>query len=194
MQNFAVASFLFILSVLQCSFSRASPTNFETYAEFRRHFRLPRFGLHDTNSIHSAQQDAFPSVYKYTTRWFNATLDHFNFANTGTFPLRYLVNDDHFGGPGAPIFLYTGNEGDIEWFARNTGFMWEIAPEFQASVVFVEHRYYGLSLPFGNSSYADPKRLGFLTSEQVRIKGTSRGTNACWPRGSRRSFPAVETT
>ena len=33
------------------------------------------------------------------------------------------------------------------------GFMWDIAEEFNAMLVFGEHRFYGESLPFGNTSY-----------------------------------------
>ena len=47
------------------------------------------------------------------------------------------------------------------------GFMWAIAPQFSAMVVFAEHRYYGQSLPFGPDSYKDSTRLAYLTSEQA---------------------------
>lgn len=90
----------------------------------------------------------------------------FSFANNDTFNLRYLINDTYWKENG-PIFLYTGNEGDITTFAQNTGFMWEIAPEFGALLVFAEHRYYGTSLPYGNKSYTDSKYLGYLTSTQA---------------------------
>ena len=45
--------------------------------------------------------------------------------------------------------------------------MWDIAPEFNAMVVFAEHRYYGNTLPFGTESYANSSTLGYLTSEQA---------------------------
>ena len=35
-----------------------------------------------------------------------------------------------------PIFFYCGNEGPIESFYDNTGFMFDIAPEFNAVVIF----------------------------------------------------------
>ncbi|KYQ50108.1 Lysosomal Pro-X carboxypeptidase [Trachymyrmex zeteki] len=94
-------------------------------------------------------------------------VDHFSFAVQDTFKLRYLINDTWRKQQNAPIFFYTGNEGNIEVFAENTGFLWEIAPKFDALVVFAEHRYYGESLPYGNQSFADPQHRGYLTSQQA---------------------------
>lgn len=47
----------------------------------------------------------------------------------------------------APIFFYTGNESPLEQYINQTGLMWELAPHLRARVVFVEHRYEGLSKP-----------------------------------------------
>uniref|UniRef100_A0A4W6C4T5 Lysosomal Pro-X carboxypeptidase n=1 Tax=Lates calcarifer TaxID=8187 RepID=A0A4W6C4T5_LATCA len=107
----------------------------------------------------------FPINYK--TLYFDQKIDHFGFLEDGTFKQRYLVADKHWKQPDGPILFYTGNEGDITWFCNNTGFMWEIAEEFGAMLVFAEHRYYGESLPFGQDSYSDSKHLNYLTSEQA---------------------------
>lgn len=103
--------------------------------------------------------------YLFNTYWYTQRLDHFNFQNNGTFQQKYLVNDTFWDGSG-PIFFYTGNEGPIELFAQNTGFMWEVAVEFGALIVFTEHRYYGVSLPFGKASF-QPANMIYLTSEQA---------------------------
>ena len=38
-----------------------------------------------------------------------------------------------------PMLLYTGNEGPVESYYKNCGFMFELAKEFSALVVFIEH-------------------------------------------------------
>ncbi|PKU33201.1 lysosomal pro-x carboxypeptidase [Limosa lapponica baueri] len=94
-------------------------------------------------------------------------IDHFGFDENLTFQQRYLVADQYWKKDNGPILFYTGNEGDITWFCNNTGFMWDVAEELNAMLVFAEHRYYGESLPFGNESFSDSKHLNYLTSEQA---------------------------
>lgn len=108
------------------------------------------------------------SSYRYSTAWYNQTLDHFTFTTDLKFRQKYLFNDTWWDKENnGPIFFYTGNEGIIEAFAENSGFMWDIAPDFGALLVFAEHRYYGESLPFNGNTSRDPAVLGYLTSEQA---------------------------
>ena len=105
--------------------------------------------------------------YKYDTIYMDQDLDHFTFQHKPVqYKQRLLINEDHWA-TGGPIFFYTGNEGDIELFAENTGFMFDIAPKFNACVVFAEHRYYGKSLPFGNDSFASWEKTQYLDVNQV---------------------------
>ncbi|KAK7503719.1 hypothetical protein BaRGS_00004842 [Batillaria attramentaria] len=123
--------------------------------------------------------------FSYRTLNFTQNVDHFGFRNTDQFQQRYLVADQFWNHDNGPIFFYTGNEGDIAWICNNTGFLWDIAPEFKALLVFAEHRYYGQSLPYGSESYANTSVLDYLTSEQAladyaelirHIKQTTPGT------------------
>ncbi|KGN60732.1 lysosomal Pro-X carboxypeptidase [Cucumis sativus] len=108
-----------------------------------------------------------PKIH-FETRFYPQLLDHFTFTpkSSKIFYQKYLINEEYWRN-GAPIFVYTGNEGDIEWFAANTGFLPDIAPEFHALLVFIEHRFYGESTPFGNDSYNSAETLGYLTSQQA---------------------------
>ncbi|XP_037462459.1 lysosomal Pro-X carboxypeptidase-like isoform X2 [Triticum dicoccoides] len=107
----------------------------------------------------------------FTAHYFLQELDHFTFTPNSShlFSQKYLLNDTFWRRKPTtgPLFVYTGNEGDIEWFATNTGFMFDIAPQFGALLVFIEHRFYGESIPFGNDSYRSPDTLGYLTSTQA---------------------------
>lgn len=104
---------------------------------------------------------------EYSVHYIQQKVDHFGFNIDKTFKQRYLIADKHWKKDGGSILFYTGNEGDITWFCNNTGFMWDVAEELKALLVFAEHRYYGDSLPFGNKSLQDSKHLNFLTSEQA---------------------------
>ncbi|KAF6105675.1 prolylcarboxypeptidase [Phyllostomus discolor] len=107
------------------------------------------------------------AVGNYSIHYFEQKVDHFGFKIDKTFKQRYLLADQHWQKEGGSILFYTGNEGDIIWFCNNTGFMWDVAEELKAMLVFAEHRYYGKSLPFGASSFKDSRHLNFLTSEQA---------------------------
>jgi len=52
----------------------------------------------------------------------------------------------------------------VELYLNATGLMWENAPGFNALIIFCEHRYYGLSTPFGDDMMDN---LEYLTVEQA---------------------------
>eukprot|EP01018_Ginkgo_biloba_P013491 Gb_28511 [translate_table: standard] len=107
------------------------------------------------------------------THYYTQTLDHFTYTPEGyrTFQHRYLVNTKYWGGPqtNSPIFVYTGDEGNIVSDYDAAGFMIDIAPHFRALLVYIEHRYYGLTMPFGSreESYKNASTLGYFTSTQA---------------------------
>ncbi|CAJ1884329.1 unnamed protein product [Sphenostylis stenocarpa] len=134
---------------------------------------IPRFPSSAVSAELKQQSHSAPDTL-YRTNFFTQILDHFNFnpQSNQTFQQRYLINDTFWGGVknNAPIFVYTGNEGNIEWFTQNTGFMFENAPSFHALLVFIEHRFYGKSIPFGGNrevAYANASTLGYLSSTQA---------------------------
>ena len=145
-------SLLFILIQFTAKSALSLPTFFP---------RSPQQSLAQSY-IKTAKESKLP----YTTHFFPQELDHFTFRpkSYSVFYQKYLINSTYWDqGPThtAPIFVYTGNEGDIDWFAANTGFMMDIAPKFRALLVFIEVHIYGfmqelhiqpLFYQFGHSS------------------------------------------
>ena len=91
-----------------------------------------------------------PEVKRFVTN-----LDHTTAGGVDdrTFNIRYLINSkyyyaDNSTGLDRPILFYAGNEGDIEGFYDNTGFVTTtLAEKYGALVVYGEHRYFGHSFP-----------------------------------------------
>jgi lysosomal Pro-X carboxypeptidase len=98
-------------------------------------------------------------------------LDHFNASLHDIFTIRYILNDTFNTDRKGPILFYAGNEGAIEGFYDNSGFLTEtLAAELNATVIFGEHRYYGESFPFGNKTKAlEVENLKYLSVEQVMM-------------------------
>ncbi|EGR33905.1 serine carboxypeptidase s28 family protein, putative, partial [Ichthyophthirius multifiliis] len=67
------------------------------------------------------------------------------------------------------IIFYCGNEGPIEMFYKNTGFVTQIlSKELKALVLYMEHRYFGESQPFGDEKTSLQKGNNqYLTSIQA---------------------------
>ncbi|XP_021899078.1 lysosomal Pro-X carboxypeptidase-like [Carica papaya] len=107
-------------------------------------------------------------VFNYTQ-----TLDHFGFKpeSNMTFKQKYIINSKYWGGANttSPIFVYTGDEAPIEGVAAYAGFIVELASRFKAFLLYIEHRYYGDSMPFGDrsKSFQDTSTLGYFTSAQA---------------------------
>ncbi|XP_057864866.2 uncharacterized protein LOC131072648 [Cryptomeria japonica] len=113
----------------------------------------------------SVSEDSYDE-YNYTQ-----VLDHFAFTpgSYQTFPQRYFIDKSNWGGAqnNSPIFVWLGAEQDI---TNDAGpFVIEQLAHFKALGVFIEHRYYGTSMPFGGEkeAYANASTMGYFTSTQA---------------------------
>ena len=108
--------------------------------------------------------DLFPPTLNGT---FPVPLDHFRYRLPAPrFHLRYAAYDAFAANGSSPVLFYCGNEGALELFYNASGALFEHAKALEATAFFVEHRYYGQSLPFGNESFS-PENLQFLSIEQA---------------------------
>ena len=122
-------------------------------------------------------------------------LDHFTAADGRSFDQRYYENKAYWSPraqPEAPVFLYLGGEAPL--YGPPSGFVEELAREFGALVVALEHRYYGKSQPFDEIT---TDNLAFLSSGQALLDAVAfqrfycEGLRGALPTPHARSAPRV---
>uniref|UniRef100_H0WA44 Thymus-specific serine protease n=1 Tax=Cavia porcellus TaxID=10141 RepID=H0WA44_CAVPO len=118
--------------------------------------------------------------------WLQQPLDPFNSSDDRTFLQRYWVNDRHWAGGDAPVFLHLGGEGSLGPGSVMTGHPEALAPALGALVISLEHRFYGLSVPAGGLGLAQLRYLSSRHAGGARWGGAETGTGrglATWRRG-----------
>lgn len=96
---------------------------------------------------------------------FDQILDHFDQSSKQTFKQRYYINEKYGKiADGTPIILDIGGESDGFGVPGQGDFEEVIAQKFNATVVSLEHRFYGGSYPFEEST---TENLQYLTVAQA---------------------------
>ncbi|XP_059639256.1 uncharacterized protein LOC132281577 [Cornus florida] len=121
-------------------------------------YRLPRLELFEGERGKEVQTQAEEKIPKeFKTFFYTQTLDHFNYLPESytTFKQKYMINFKYWGGAkkNAPIFVYLGEESPLDGnMLKNSGLLIENIPDFKALLIYIEHRYYGTSVPFGSTA------------------------------------------
>eukprot|EP00759_Apiculatamorpha_spiralis_P027858 PhF_6_TR30544/c0_g1_i1/m.44832/K01276/DPP7; dipeptidyl-peptidase II len=99
---------------------------------------------------------------------FTQPLDHTTSTDTRTFQERYFYDDTYYK-PGGPLLFYCGGEGPIDHLPIGSGaVLYEYGQQFNGLIVYAEHRYYGQTLPFGNTpDNWTPDNIQYLTIPQA---------------------------
>ncbi|XP_030522320.1 lysosomal Pro-X carboxypeptidase-like [Rhodamnia argentea] len=139
------------------------------------HVDIPKLRMSRPEFLRDPASTAQASVSKdFATFFYNQTLDHFNYRPESytAFNQRYVVNSKYWGGAesGAPIFAFLGAEAPIDGDIGNAGFLTDNAPQFRALLVYIEHRFYGESIPYGMTfakALGDANNRGYFSSAQA---------------------------
>jgi Serine carboxypeptidase S28 len=91
--------------------------------------------------------------------WFDSHVDNFDLQNMATFRQRYWLNDTFYSEQRPRLILAFGGEAPLDdFYGVESGIMSELAARNKAKLVYLEHRYYGKSLPMGNSTATENYR------------------------------------
>eukprot|EP00756_Hemistasia_phaeocysticola_P007554 Hpha_TRINITY_DN14319_c0_g1::TRINITY_DN14319_c0_g1_i4::g.87020::m.87020 len=103
-------------------------------------------------------------------RNFTQRVDHFNAERNSTYQQRYVLDATAWQ-PGGPIFAMLGAEdGDVTRAVWSYGSVYETCKALGGMCVFIEHRFFGASIPYqwpgGASRRMDPGGVGLLSPLQ----------------------------
>lgn len=159
--------FFLILFVITFSLLSSSAIIISVSAKSYKISRLNPFREHDHyHGPAAADNNYLPSsssssvvVDDFRTYFYEQTLDHFNYGtgSYSTFRQKYVINNKYWGGPNSssPIFAHLGAEAPLNTSFLKVGFLNnDLAPRFKALIVFIEHRFYGDSVPLGSMEEA----------------------------------------
>lgn len=93
-------------------------------------------------------------------KYWTSRVDNFDSNNNATFSQKYFVDNTYWDGKG-PIFFEIGGEGTL---SPPGGYLATLSKQYNALLVALEHRFYGNSIPNGNSF---TENLKFLNVEQA---------------------------
>ncbi|XP_065175223.1 dipeptidyl peptidase 2-like [Sycon ciliatum] len=139
-----------------------------------------------TVSLHSKESDskhAIPGVHAdrpqigapslrniplLQPQFFEQRVDHYNTSDLRTFNQKFFVYDAYKSkSDGASLLFYCGPETtELSSYTATNLSLAYFAQTLGAVVVSAEHRYFGVSLPFGNRSFAQPY-IQYLAIEQT---------------------------
>ncbi|TYI80501.1 hypothetical protein E1A91_D05G091700v1 [Gossypium mustelinum] len=137
-------------------------------------FSLPRLGALRRTIRNKLDIESISSLSKdFKTFFYSQTLDHFNYKPESftSFQQRYVINSKYWGGANtsSPILVYFGAEESLDYDLSGIGFLTDNAPRFKALLVYIEHRFYGKSIPCGSREAAlrNASIRGYFTSAQA---------------------------
>ncbi|VVB02328.1 unnamed protein product [Arabis nemorensis] len=137
------------------------------------HSNFARLGITISPTPRPTKKVEASTDYDLKFFYYDQNLDHFTFTPESykTFQQRYAIDSTHWAGAkaNAPILAFLGEESSLEGDLFGVGFFQENGPRLKALLVYIEHRYYGKSMPFGSAKEAlkNASTLGYLTAAQA---------------------------
>ncbi|KAK2164995.1 hypothetical protein LSH36_56g00011 [Paralvinella palmiformis] len=158
-------TFLFALDLLFC-YAQCFGNN---YWKLREVIELSRHHNYHKNGQASNRMPFVSDDDPYVEHYITQPLDHFDASVKNSYKQRYWVNSDYWLQKVGPVFLYIGGEASLSSLSIMTGEHVDLAKQYKALILSVEHRYYGLSL---NSDSLHLKNMKYLSSQQAPCNGS----------------------